>query len=76
MKNAIPPVIYSKDYHRPPYLIKRIEMKFELFEDQAMVTGTLTMKQREKAPLILHGEGLELLSLQLMVRRYLKTVIL
>ena len=65
MKNAIPPVIYSKDYHRPPYLIKRIEMKFELFEDQAMVTGTLTMKQREKAPLILHGEGLELLSLQL-----------
>ncbi|MES9886169.1 MAG: aminopeptidase N, partial [Candidatus Sedimenticola sp. 6PFRAG1] len=68
MLREAPKTIFLKDYRPPKYLIDRVDLIFELGEEQTLVTSTLTMRrnplsEESDSVLHLHGEGLELLSL-------------
>ena len=67
MRDAKPGTIFLEDYTPPAYLIDATELSFELFEDHALVHSSLTVRRNpvveEGAPLTLHGQDLELLSL-------------
>lgn len=66
MREAQPGTIYLRDYRPPAYLITRTELHFELAEDATVVSSRLHMLRSGEipgpAPLELHGEELELLS--------------
>ena len=67
MKDAKPGTVYLKDYQRPPYLINRTELHFELHEDCAVVSSRLHLLRDGSVAtgtsLELHGQGLELMAL-------------
>ncbi len=68
MLREAPKTIFLKDYRPPKYLIDRVDLIFELGEEETLVTSTLTMRrnplsEESDSVLHLHGEGLELLSL-------------
>jgi len=70
MKDAQPSAIYLKDYTVPDYLIEKTDLVFELNELETVVTSTLNIIRNPEAstssaPLVLHGENLELVSLLL-----------
>jgi aminopeptidase N len=64
MKNSAPQTIRLQDYTAPAYLVREIELTFDLHEDYADVDSRLTMRRNldSKAParLELDGEKLEL----------------
>ena len=68
MRDAKPATVYLKDYRPPDYQINRTELHFELREDYAVVSSRLFIQREdavgENTPLELHGEALELLSLE------------
>ena len=37
MRNATPGAIYLKDYQPPAYLVDRVDLHFDLYEDHALV---------------------------------------
>ncbi len=62
--------IYLKDYRPPDYLIDRVELSFDLGEQATEVRSRLFVRrnpacEQASPPLILDGEGLELLELSL-----------
>ncbi len=70
MKNAAPQTILLKEYTVPEFMIDSTELRFELFEDHALVHSKLKFSRNAasknlKAPLELNGEKLELQSLSL-----------
>jgi aminopeptidase N len=69
MRDAQPQVIHREEYTAPAFLIERTELAFDLHEDHALVTACLQLRRNPqadpRAPLELHGQELELLSLQL-----------
>ncbi|MAT93182.1 MAG: aminopeptidase N [Halioglobus sp.] len=69
MRDANPGTIYLKDYRPPEFLINRTELHFELHEEYALVTARLHLLRDPAAPaqvpLVLHGQQLELLSVEL-----------
>jgi len=69
MRDANPGTIYLKDYAPPDYLIENTELHFDLHEEHTVVTATLHLTRHVSAapdaPLELHGQELELLSLAL-----------
>lgn len=61
---------YLKDYLAPDFIIESIDLQFELFEDQTLVHSSLKICRNatqgvHKRPLVLFGESLKLVSLQL-----------
>ncbi|MCS5711855.1 aminopeptidase N [Candidatus Berkiella aquae] len=60
---------YLKDYKAPDFIIESIDLQFELDEDKTLVHSLLKMSrhtnQGKAQPLILSGESLKLISLQL-----------
>jgi aminopeptidase N len=63
LKDPRPQPIYRKDYRPPDYFIDEVELRFELDERATVVTSRLRMRARDAsaaAPLVLHGEKLEL----------------
>jgi len=69
MNTNNPQVVYRKDYTSPDYLVDSIELKFQLFEDHTIVENKLAIHAnydiaREKRPLVLDGEHLELISIE------------
>ena len=54
-----------KDYRPFPFLIEAIDLAFSLYEDHALVTSTLTVRERQSGsgPLRLDGRGLELVEI-------------
>lgn len=62
-------ITYLKDYRAPNYLINKTQLLFELGDDATLVSNTMTFYANPSAQgensLFLHGEGLELLSIQL-----------
>ncbi|MDX5334047.1 MAG: aminopeptidase N [Gammaproteobacteria bacterium] len=69
MKQANPQTVYLKDYQPPAYWVDRVELRFELGEEQARVHSRLALRRREgvadDAPLVLDGEDLALKALAL-----------
>ncbi|NIF16894.1 aminopeptidase N [Pantoea sp. Cy-639] len=70
MRTEQPQVIYLKDYQAPEYLIDETHLTFELFEDHSLVHAQLVMRRNPERgaglpPLVLDGQQLELLSVQL-----------
>lgn len=65
MKDAQPGAIYLKDYQAPHFLIERTELRFELFEDYALVYSRLHIVRngQNREPLVLDGQDLELVDL-------------
>jgi aminopeptidase N len=67
MREAQPAAILLRDYQAPAYLLERTELQFQLYEDHAVVDSRLQFHRNADlpaaAPLQLHGEELELLSL-------------
>jgi aminopeptidase N len=62
--------IYLKDYTPPAFLIPRIDLDVDIREDHALVRATLELARNPKsidmrAPLVLDGEDIELLSVAL-----------
>ncbi len=69
MRDAQPAAIYLKDYEPPAYLVDKVELHFDLREDDTLVHSRLHMRYNGSdagtKPLQLHGEGLVLESLSL-----------
>lgn len=70
MRTEQPQVIHLKDYQAPEYLIDETHLTFELFDDHTLVHAQLVMRRNPERgaglpPLVLDGQHLELLSLQL-----------
>ena len=70
MRTEQPKMIYLKDYQAPEYLIDETHLTFELFEDHTLVHAQLVMRRNPARgaglpPLVLDGQQLELLSVQL-----------
>ncbi|ROS01307.1 aminopeptidase N [Sinobacterium caligoides] len=68
MKQAQPSTIYLKDYRQPDYWITETGLRFELFEERAVVHSELQMHRHADSPadaeLVLHGVELKLLSVK------------
>ncbi|MGQ7275921.1 aminopeptidase N [Marinobacter sp. V034] len=69
MRTSQPQTIYLKDYRQPPFLVERVDLRFELFEDGARVHSTLALRRNpdggQGAPLELDGDSLVLEKLEL-----------
>jgi len=70
MKNNTQEPIYLRDYQVPDYLINTVDLQFELTEEFTVVTSALVVHGnpaaiQPKQDLILHGEALELIAIQL-----------
>ena len=67
MLRDTPTVTYLKDYTPPDYIVKSVDLTFELDEKSTLVKSRLllkrnTLKDIEPVPLVLDGEELELIS--------------
>ena len=69
MRDAQPQAIYLQDYRAPDYWLDTTELDFDLHEDHTRVDSRLTFRRNSAAaadaPLLLNGQGLELLSIRL-----------
>ena len=57
--------LYLADYQSPSYLIKAVDLTFELSSNKTLVTSVLTIEKQsnDEQPLILNGEQLTLISI-------------
>ncbi len=70
MRDPAPQTIFLNDYTPPPFLVSTVDMEVELFEDHAQVRSRLAVARNPKtadprAPLVLDGDALELVSVAL-----------
>ena len=70
MTDEKPKTVLRSAYRVPDYLIDSVELAFDLGEDGARVESRLQIHRRadapdERAPLVLDGEGLELLAIEI-----------
>src|SRR3974390_1040402 len=66
MRDPVPQTILLADYAPPPYLIKEIELDFDIREEHTVVRARTRVERNPHAPggtdvLFLHGDELELL---------------
>ena len=60
-----PSKIHLKDYQPPSFAVETVDLDIKLFDDHAIVDSTLMMQRQTDGDLVLYGEGLELLSINL-----------
>ncbi|MFO1386439.1 MAG: aminopeptidase N [Chitinivorax sp.] len=69
MSASTPSTIYLHDYSPAPYLIDRVDLRFEIHNDYTEVHSRLVIKRHEMAqpetPLVLTGQEMELLQVKL-----------
>ena len=69
MPEAAPKAVHRADYRVPDYRIDRVDLHFDLGEDETVVRAQLALWRAPDAdpdaPLVLHGEELELRALRL-----------
>jgi aminopeptidase N len=68
--SAAPKVIHRQDYTPPPFLIERIDLDFDLGEEETRVGARLAVRRNpaaaaQDAPLVLDGEALVLRSIRI-----------
>lgn len=72
MSDAQPKSIYLKDYQAPYFLIDQTHLRFDLYEDYALVESRLLMRRNSdeqntnegREALVLHGQHLELVEVK------------
>lgn len=70
MKDAAPQAIHLKDYRQPDFWIPTVDLHFNLGEEKTIVRSRLLLERNsgqkgsEKAPLVLNGEHLKLISVK------------
>ena len=65
MDQASPQIIRLQDYESFPFAIDQVDLTFDLGEDTTLVTSNLAITRLQAdAPLFLHGEDLELVSIK------------
>jgi len=73
MSTSTPSTIFLHDYSPAPYLIDRVDLRFEIHNEFTEVHSRLVIKRHEMAqpetPLVLHGQALELLQVSWMASR-------
>ena len=69
MRDAQPQAIHLQDYRAPDYWLDATELEFDLHDDHTRVNSRLSFRRNSAAaadaPLLLNGQGLELLSIHL-----------
>lgn len=66
MKNAQARTVYLKDYQPPAFTIETTQLRFDLFEDYAIVESTLQMQNLSGSDLlVLYGNNMQLEELRL-----------
>ena len=70
MKNDVRQPVYLKDYRATDYLVEKLDLQFDLFEDHAIVSSKMAVYRNpnlnSKTPkLFLNGEQLELIEVKL-----------
>ena len=70
MRDATPQTVYLKDYKVPDYLIKTVDLNFNLDAEQTRVISRMKLirnpeSQSSNAALVLHGENLKLIRIVL-----------
>ncbi len=67
MKSETPPVIRLKDYRKPDYTVREVDLTFQLQAEETLVTAKLTVERGRDVdagtPLFFDGDELELVSL-------------
>ena len=64
MDQPSPQTVYLKDYTPAPFTIEKVDLHFDLGDDETIVTSRLTVERaRVDEDLVLNGEALELLSI-------------
>ncbi|MGF1756246.1 aminopeptidase N, partial [Vibrio makurazakiensis] len=59
-----PQAKYRKDYQAPSHLISTIDLTFDLHDNASIVTAISQVEQQEGSTLVLEGEGLKLVSIE------------
>lgn len=57
--------IYLKDYQSPAYSVENMNLHFNLHETKTIVTSIIKFKKLKNEPLVLNGQQLKLLSIEL-----------
>jgi len=69
MKDGNPKAIYLKDYQQPDYLISKVDLRFELFDEKTLVHAELHVRANENVSsstsLELQGEKLKLIEIKI-----------
>ncbi len=70
MSKTTPETIYLQDYKTPAWLVKQVELKFDLYDSATQVKSVLSMslnpdRNGVTEPLVLNGEQLQLLEVKL-----------
>ncbi len=67
MKDAAPQTVFLKDYRAPIFTITETTLHFDLSEEETLVTSSLRFERKYASaePLVLDGQELELLSLEI-----------
>jgi aminopeptidase N len=65
MRSPASPTIFRQDYREPSFWVDQVELGFDLDAERTVVAARLHLRRRTPGPLVLNGEGQELLFLQL-----------
>lgn len=57
--------IYLKNYQAPSFKVDTVNLSFDLYDDHALVKSTLKLNRQKEGALILYGEDLELISINM-----------
>ncbi len=57
--------VYLNDYQPPVFSVETVNLNFDLYDDHVLVNSELKLKRQTKGVLMLYGEELELVNLQL-----------
>ena len=57
--------VYLKNYEAPLFAVDKVDLEFDLFEDQALVRNHMQLSRLHKGDLYLYGDDLELVSIEL-----------
>lgn len=55
--------VYLKNYQAPVFTVESVDLNFDLYDDEVLVSSTLKMKRQQPGSLCLYGEDLKLVSL-------------
>jgi len=62
MQTETPKTIFLKDYEPTPQAIRHVRLLVDLHPTATRIVSDMQVEPRKSAPMVLHGEGLELLS--------------
>lgn len=57
--------IYLRNYQPPAFTVDKVQLDFDLYDDQALVTSQLQLRRQAEGPLHLYGDELELLGIKM-----------